>query len=244
MNTLNHTENITGPKGLTQGQAAKVAGIALLVMAVAAMVAEMGFRTRLIIAGDAATTTVNLAENGFAARIGLLSYWVILVCDVLTAWGLYVFFQPVNQRLSVLTAWFRLLYAAMFAAALYPLFQGYLMLQGSADAFWSTDQLQHLAMLQFKAFESAWAMALAIFGLHVVALGRLSWQSGRVPKWLAVMLFVAGFVYIGDNLGKLLVPDYAVNFGAITAIGAIPAIVGEVGLAIWLLVKGRKVLEA
>ena len=83
-------------------------------------------------------------------------------------------------------------------------------------------------------------MALAVFGLHVVALGRLAWQSGRIPKWLAVTLYVAGIVYIVDNLGKLLVPDYAVHFAAVTAMGAIPAIVGEVGLAIWLLVKARK----
>ena len=227
--------------GISQGQAAKVAGIALLAMAVAAMVGEMAFRQRFIIPNDAAKTALNLAENGLMARFGLFSYFLILVCDVLTAWALYVFFQPVNQPLSRLAAWIRMLYAALFAAALYPLFHGFIMLQGSNDTFWSTEQIQNLALLEFNSFEPAWAMALAIFGLHVVALGRLAWQSGRIPKWLAITLFIAGIVYVVDNLGKLLVPDYAVNFGAVTAMGAIPAIVGEVGLAIWLLVKGMKV---
>lgn len=217
--------------GLSQRQAALVAGFASLLMFVGAMVAEMYARQRLIVPGDAAQTAHNLLAEPGAFRLGMAAYLLVLAGDLLAAWALYVLFEGVNRHLSLFAAWIRLVYTAIYAMALSKLFVGFALVQDGAAA---------QAMGAFREFELGWAVGMVFFGLHVLLLGYLAWCSGFVPKVLGGLLLLAGLAYLGDNLAKLLWADYAAYQVIFTAIVAIPAVLGELGLGIWLLVRGRK----
>jgi len=91
-------------------------------------------------------------------------------------------------------------------------------------------------MLKVDAFYDIWNVGLILFGLHLLLIGYLAYKSGYVPKPVGVLLVIAGFGYLVDSFGTLLVSDYSVNVAAFTG-------VGEVVLLIWLLVKGRRVTE-
>lgn len=99
-------------------QAAVVTGVSIVIMAIAAVFATDIVLGRLIVPDDAATTTRNIMSSGMLFRAGIFSLVVILVCDVLAAWGLYVYLKPVNQSLSLLMAWIRLVYATILGATL------------------------------------------------------------------------------------------------------------------------------
>jgi hypothetical protein len=217
--------------GLSQRQAAWVAGFASLLMFVGAMVAELYARQRLIVPGDAAQTAQNLLTEPGAFRLGMAAYLLVLVGDLLAAWALYVFFVGVNRHLSLFAAWIRLVYTAVYAMALSKLLVGFALVQDGAAAH---------AMGAFQEFELGWAVGMVFFGLHVLLLGYLAWRSGFVPKVLGGLLLLAGLAYLGDNLAKLLWVDYAAYQVIFTAIVAIPAVLGELGLGIWLLLRGGK----
>jgi hypothetical protein len=70
----------------------------------------------IISPGDAAQTATNLMTSGTQFRLGTLGYLVILVCDLVMAWGLYVFLKKVNENISLLMAWGRILYTGLFGA--------------------------------------------------------------------------------------------------------------------------------
>lgn len=223
----------------TQRSAAIIAGIASLVMAVAAGFAEFYARQRLIISGDAATTAHNLLVEGGAMRLGILGFVVVLVCDVLVAWALYRFFQPIHSGLSLLGAWLRLLYTALLGVALLSLVAGFRLLTSSQGAL-SVEQLQAQAMQQFAAFEDGWAIGLILFGLHLLCVGYLAWISGVVPKIIGALLVVAGMAYAVDSCAQLLLVDYAAYEAGFKMAVALPSVAGELGLAFWLLIKGGK----
>lgn len=68
-------------------------------------------------------------------------------------------------------------------------------------------------------------------------LGYLVYKSGFLPRFLGVLLMVDGIGVLIWFLQALLLPDYP----AIRHPGLAVSFVAELGLALWLLVKGVKV---
>jgi hypothetical protein len=158
----------------------------------------------------------------------------VAILDVVVAWALYIFLKPVNKSLSLLAAWFRVVYAAIFAIALNNLLTA-LQLINSADYLkaFEPNQLHAQVMSSLNAFTSGWDLGLAFFGLHLLVVGYLAFKSGYIPKFLGILLIIAGLGYLIDSLGKLLLPNYNVSIAMFTFIG-------EALLLFWLLWKGIK----
>lgn len=215
-------------------QAAIVAGVGLLLITILTPFAEFSVRQSLIVPGDAATTAQNIMANEWLFRIAIYSYLIVAILDVVIAWALYVFLKPVNQSLSLLTAWFRVVYAAILAIVLLNFVVALQLLTG-ADylTVFETGQLQAQMMLFLDAFGYGWDIGLLIFGLHLLMLGYLVYKSGYIPKILGVLLIIASFGYLIDSSGKLLSPTYEANIALFTFIG-------EVVLIFWLFIKGAR----
>jgi hypothetical protein len=78
-------------------QATLIAGFAYLLMPVT--IAEFYINPKLLVAGNVEQTAQNIAAHGTLFAAAILCYLVTLILDVIIAWAL-----------SLLTAWFRLVY--------------------------------------------------------------------------------------------------------------------------------------
>ena len=226
---------------ISMRKAAIVSGVAIMVMTVAAVVATNLTIGSLIVKDDAVTTTNNIITSEVLFRSGIFSWLIILICDVLAAWGLYIFLKPVNKLLSLLMAWFRLVYAAILGTALLNYVNVLLLISG--DDYVSSfgiEKFQSQVMLSLDAFGSMWSVGLMVFGLHIFLLGYLAFKSGYIPKVWGVLLLIASFGYVITNSAKLLMPTYDNYKTEFELIFIIPML-SEVGLGIWLLIKGVKV---
>ena len=215
-------------------KAAIVAGLGLLIMAILAPIANFGVLQKLIVPGDATITASNIMASAGLFRIGILCFLIVAILDVIVAWGLYVLLKPVNTSLSLLAAWFRVVYAAIFAVALGNLFTVVQIL--SEDAYlevFETNQVYAQVMLSLDAFKNAWDLGLVLFGIHLLVLGYLAFQSGYVPRFLGILVVIAGLGYLTDGFGKFLSPNYSVTISMFTFIG-------EALLTFWLLWRGYK----
>src|SRR5260370_8264755 len=96
--------------GISLRNAALIAGLAILTMAIAAPFAEFFVYPKLVVSGNAAETAKNIIAHKTLFASGIFGYVITFICDVLAAWALYVLLKPVNDHLSLLTASFRLLY--------------------------------------------------------------------------------------------------------------------------------------
>ncbi|MEZ4517131.1 MAG: DUF4386 domain-containing protein [Chloroflexota bacterium] len=216
---------------VSQRKAAIIAGAGLLLMIIPSIFAAMTF-DGLFVPGDAAATASNILANEMQFRLVILSFLTVVVLDIVVAWGLYVFFKPVNRNLSLLGGWLRLAYAAVFAAAILNLGNALNILNG-ADALTalSTGQMQTQVWLALSAFNNGWDLGLAIFGFHLIVVGYLAFGAEFMPKLLGILVIIAGAGYVFDSVTGLLLPDFGVTVGQF-------AFIGEVLLALWLLVKG------
>lgn len=94
------------------------AGIALLLMAIIAPIANFSILQGLIEPGDAMKTVTNITENTGSFRLGIFLFVIVVLLDIIVAWALYIFLKPQNKGLSLLTAWLRMVYATMLGVAI------------------------------------------------------------------------------------------------------------------------------
>ena len=94
----------------SQSKAALIAGYGLLIMTIVFILADSFAFKNLIVPGDAATTASNIIANDKLFRIAICCFTIVAILDVIVAWALYILLKPVNKSLSLLMAWFRLVY--------------------------------------------------------------------------------------------------------------------------------------
>lgn len=219
---------------ISQRKVALTAAIGLLVMALLAPFALFGVLQNLVVPTDAAATVENIIASERLFRIGIAAFLIVIMLDVVIAWALYVLLRPVNHTLALLTAWLRLVFAAVYGYALVNLLDVAQLVGGAKQSALQGAQLQAQVMSSIASFDNGWTgIALAIFGLHLFGLGYLLFRSAHFPRFLGVLVVIAGGGYLVDSFGMILVPDYALTIGAFT-------FVGEALLIFWLFLRAIK----
>lgn len=223
---------------------ARLAGFGLLLMAIIAIFSNFFVIESLIIPGDVTTTANNIIANELLFRSGIVSFIIVLILDILVAWALYILLKSVNKSLALLAALFRLIYTAIFGVALCN-FLSVLQLLSGANYLkvFETDQLHAQVMLFINAFSNGWVIGLVFFGFHLFVVGYLIFKSGFMPGIIGILLIMASIGYLIDSFAKILLYNYTDYETIFILIVAVPGVVGEVSLALWLLFKGNKIPE-
>lgn len=211
-----------------------VSGVALLIMAIAAGFAYGYALNSLVVPTSASETLSNLKDNMSLFGKSIFGWLIILITDLLVAFGLYKYFAGVDRKISLATGLVRGLYSVVLAVAIYQLVLVYQMLQ--------TSQPDATAAMQLlDGFETYWSRGLILFGIHLVGLGYLALKSNDVPKWMGWLLYVAGFSYSAIHAAKALAPTAVEVIAKAEMVLAAPMAIAELGLAVWLIWKGGKV---
>ena len=219
--------------GMSQRKVALIAGIGLLVMAVLAPLARFGVLQNLVVPEDAAATVNNIIASEGLFRVAIAALLVVTFLDILVAWALYVLLRPVNAALALLVGWLRLVAPAVFAVALANLLDVAQLVGGSDGASLQPVQVQAQVMASIASFDNGWDMSLAIFGLHLLGLGYLLFRSADFPRFLGLLVVIAGCGYLADTFTRILVPDFGFTFSEFT-------FVGEALLIFWLFLRAIK----
>jgi len=212
-------------QNLTIRNFAVISGIALLLMAVLAGIANFTVVEKIKSALTAGITGGDILQTMAAqGRWAVVAFSIVAALDVIVAWSLYGIFRPDMPSLSLLTAWFRLLYTAVFGVAITVLFTSFRTAQAGAVN----------VVEVFRFFEDTWMIALFFFGIHLVLLGWLSVRSRHIHWIFGLLLIIAGAGYLFDTILFLTAPDS--NIGV-----ALYTFIGEVVFIFWLLIKGSRI---
>jgi hypothetical protein len=157
---------------------------------------------------------------------------------VVVAWALYVLLRPAGKHLSLLTAWFRLVYAVIALVALLNLVNVLRLLNTSnyLTAF-GPNQLNAQVMISLNAFRYEWYFGLLFFGIHLGLLGYLVFKSGYIPRIMGVLLIIAGLGYLITTLKPYLFPNFNLDIARFT-------FYGELIFMLWLLIRGSRIKES
>ena len=97
-------------------------------------------------------------------------------------------------------------------------------------------QRDALAMLFLRLHHQEIVAAEILWGLWLFPLAILVYRSRFLPRFLGVWLIINGFAYLTTSFTGLLLPQYENMVSNI----AFPALLGEMAIMLWLLIKGAK----
>jgi len=207
--------------------------VLFLLTIVAGFFGEVYVPSKVIVSGNATATAKNIMTFNSLFRLGFASYLVEALCDVALALIFYVLLRPVNKNLALLAAFFGLVSTALYAVAELFYFVALIILSGanSLQAF-SPDQLNALALLSLKVFGYGGGIFMAFYGVANVLRGYLIFRSRYLPKFLGVLLALAGLGFIAKNFTLVLAPAYSSNALLL------PMFLAVLSLTVWFLVRG------
>jgi multisubunit Na+/H+ antiporter MnhG subunit len=223
---------------LAPARVARITGGIYLAYILASVLATMLGQIGL---GAAPQVYQAIVTNEGSFRLGLVVALTSGFLFLMVAWGLYVLLRPVNRNLALLFLLLNAVGVAIAGASMLPLVSA--MLQGDAashmEAF-SAAQREGLAYLSINVYKLGFVTAQLFFGMWLFPLGYLVYKSGFLPRFLGVILVLDGVAVLVWFLQALLLPDYP----ALRYPGLALSFVAEFGLALWLLVKGVKVVDS
>jgi hypothetical protein len=209
---------------------ALVSGWSLVLMAVMAGV-SLGYAYNESYQIDATVGVVaHLQDNMSLYRVLIGGLVVIAILDFIVSWGLYKYFEAVDRRLSLYGAFFRVVYTIILVwATTYLLDNLDLTGVGAGEVINSVD-----------LFHWTWTFGLIIFGIHLFFIGLLMRKDHRIPRALYYLMMVAAVSYIVISVMKTYLPDLQELAKQMESILAAPMAIGELSLAVWLIIKGGK----
>lgn len=162
--------------------------------------------------------------------LGMLSgFLVIILLDFIVSYTLYKYFEDDHKKMSAVSGLIRTAYTIIFVFATYFLTKNI-----------TTNELTNqLTKSNFEQFQTIWNVGLVVFGFHILLIGYLMKLHLKIPKILWYITLIAGVSYIVVSLLKLTSPNSEL-VSIFVMMMALPMTIGEMGLAIWLLIKGGK----
>ena len=217
---------------LPQNRLARVTGGFYLAFILASVLADVLGHIGI---GTAEQTYQAISLHVASFRLGLVAAFVSTLLFLMAAWGLYVLLKSINDSLALLFLLLNAIGVAVQAASMLSLVSA-MALGGGASHLRavSAGQLEGLAYHSIHVYKTGFATAQLFFGTWLFPLGYLVYKSRALPPFLGVLLMVDGIAVLIWFTQALLLPAHP----EITYPGLVVSFVAEVGLALWLLVKG------
>jgi hypothetical protein len=211
---------------------AKLTGYSLVLMALVA-----GFSFGFAFPKFFNATQLDLAQQNLTENLGLYKFMllgilVVIILDVFVSWTLLQYFKNDNKKLAWLSFIFRIIYTLLFGIASFYLTKN---LEQSIDNI--------LVIDNYHSFEKIWGIGLIIFGIHLLFIGVLMKLHKFIPRILWYLTIIAGAAYILVHILKVFFPQLKELTGTLNNVLALPMALGELGLAVWLIVKGGTIKD-
>ncbi len=216
---------------------ARVAGLLYLLASIIGFFCLAYVPGKLIVSGDATATANHIRASETLLRFGIVSELIAFTIFIFVVLALYRLFKAVNGKHAL--AMVILLLVSIPISLLNVLNEiAALILVSGADflSAFEKGQLDALAYLFLRLHGQGFVVAEIFWGLWLFPFGVLVIRSGFIPRFLGVLLFIAGSGYLASSFTSLLLPSYrhlVDQFAMVLTAGELPII-------FWLLIWGAK----
>ncbi len=211
---------------------ARWTGLGYLIIFISGFFANFYTLEGMMADGNAQLTALNIASQTNLFQLGIASFCIMIVLDILLAFPLYRLLKTTSEKCAKLSSFIRVINGLVFMVALVYLFKIIPLAENGATA------LEGSVLELLADFNTMWNVGLLFFGVHLLILGWLLVRSQDFPGLIGFLLQLAGLAYLADSGAQLFLPnyqDYQTLFEMLVIGGGV---IGEFSLTLWLLIKG------
>jgi len=219
---------------LTIRNEARIAGLLYVLVIILGGFAEIGARQGFIVPGNATATAQAIKAHESFFRLGFGAEMLTNVLAIPVTLILYKLLAPTGRSVALLAIVLDLTQNTINAVNAWTQFAPLTVLSGSSDlAAIPPPELAALARLALKLHDVGFGIGLTFFGFALLIEGGLMVRSGYFPRWLGVLLGIAGACYLLNSYASFLAPTLPI-FPYVL----FPCLIGEGAVALWLLIIG------
>ena len=213
---------------------ARVAGLLYLGTIVTGMFSLMYVPSQINAHGDPAATVSNIIASESLFRLGIAVSAIGYVFFLVLPFVLYELLGPVNRVVAVLMVALAVACVPIDFVAIANQLDILSLLDGNKyRSVFTPDELQARVMLLRDASFDRIFVSEIFWGLWLLPFGYLVFKSGFLPKILGILLMIGCGSYLVTFFGQTLFPQ-----AAIPGFVMWPAMFGEIGICLWLLIVG------
>jgi hypothetical protein len=216
---------------------ARIAGLWYLLASIPAPFALIYVPSKLIVFGDATATANHVRASETLLRLGIASELTSFIIFIFVVLALYRLFKGVNEKQALAMAFLILVSIPISLLNVLNEIAALVLVSGANFlSVFEKGQLDALAYLFLRLHGQGFVVAQIFWGLWLFPFGILIIRSGFIPRFLGVLLFIAGSGYLASSFTSLVLPSYRHLVDQFTMV----LTAGELPIIFWLLIRGAK----
>ena len=218
---------------------ARLAGLVYVIVILTGIFSLGYVPAKLTVWDNAAQTFQNISSSKQLFRVGIASSMLCYIAFLVLPFILYIILHQTNTAHAKLMVLFAVVSVPISFINLQNKFSVLALVEG-ADylKIYSPQQLQAQLMAYLESNGSGNLLAQLFWGLWLYPFGFLVYRSGFMPKILGVLLMLGCAGYVISTFGETIIPNFSKC--VISKFITLPATLGEMGIALWLLIFGIK----
>ena len=214
----------------------RVAGFCYLIVIATGLFSEVFVRQALRVSNDALTTAHNIQANEMLFRWGFVADLINFVIGIPTILIIYHFFKKSNKIIMQIALALVIIQTAIIAVNLLNQITPLLLL-GNATYLntFQQNQLATLSLLSLNIQAQGYGIGLVFFGFYCILTGYVIFKTNAIHKIIGVSYSIAGVCYLINSFTMFLSKGFS---NPLFIYLSIPIFIGELGLCLWLLIKG------
>ncbi|HZT05125.1 MAG TPA: DUF4386 domain-containing protein [Steroidobacteraceae bacterium] len=215
---------------------ARAIGVLYLIVIVLGFFAY-GYVPGKLVSANVAVTANNILAHEFLWRAGVVAGLIVVVCAVPQLLLEYLLLRPVQRNLALLGLLFNVIslviesLSGLGHLAALAIVVGRDSLKGVA-----VQQLQAWASLAIDVHDADLNVSFLFFGCVCLLYGVLIFRSRFLPRFLGVLMVLAGLCYAGNSI-LVFLDLHVVPMSGVPLL-LVPAGLSELILCLWLLIVG------
>ena len=194
--------------------------------------------SQVLVTGNVLATADNLRRSEGLVRLGMVSELVHQTIAIFLVLALYRLFKDVHEGLArqVVVLGALVSVPIVFVNVLNEVAALTLVRSPAFLPLLPKAQLDALAYLFVYLHGQGIVVASIFWGLWLFPFGLLVIRSGFIPRFLGVLLLIAGAAYLVTSITTLALPDSAPLVSRFVS----PLVIAELPIIFWLLIWGAK----
>lgn len=215
---------------------ARTIGVLYLIVIVVGFFAY-GYVPGKLVSANVAVTANNILAHEFLWRAGMVAGLIVVICAVPQLLLEYLLLRPVQRNLALLGLLFNVIslviesLSGLGHLAALAIVAGQDSLKGVA-----VQQLQAWAALAIDVHDADLNVSFVFFGCVCLLYGVLIYRSRFLPRFLGVLMVLAGLCYAGNSI-LVFLDLHVVPMSGVPLL-LVPAGLSELILCLWLLILG------
>lgn len=216
---------------------ARLAGVFYLIVVVTGIFSLAYVPSKLIVWDDAAKTFQQITESQMLFRMSIVSSVICYIAFLFLPFVLYYLLHSVSEiaaKLMVILAIVSVPISMLNLQNKYAVLT--LINNGNSLKFFEESHIRSQMMNLLENYDSGILIVSVFWGLWLFPFGLLVYKSGFLPKILGILLMLGCCGYLINFVGNTIFETYGGSL--ISNIASKPAAFGEIGICLWLLIRG------